>query len=100
MTPEQMTAIESRVSNESKSTGVAYLLWFFLGTLGGHNFYLGRVLIGVIQLVMALLAFVTFGITLIVVGIWLIVDAFMIPGIIRKDRERIRTAMALEFSRT
>ena len=26
----------------AKSTGIAYLLWFFLGGLGVHRFYLGR----------------------------------------------------------
>ena len=25
-----------------KSVGMAYLLWFFLGVLGAHQFYLGR----------------------------------------------------------
>lgn len=27
---------------QPKSTGVAYLLWFFLGVFGGHHFYLGK----------------------------------------------------------
>ena len=26
-----------------KSVGIAYLLWFFLGWFGGHQFYLGRI---------------------------------------------------------
>lgn len=30
-----------------KSLGVAYLLWFFLGFLGIHHFYLGKVARGV-----------------------------------------------------
>jgi TM2 domain len=25
-----------------KTVGIAYLLWFFLGALGAHQFYLGR----------------------------------------------------------
>jgi TM2 domain-containing membrane protein YozV len=29
-----------------KSKGIAYLLWFFLGWIGGHKFYLGVVLLG------------------------------------------------------
>src|SRR5690349_1865524 len=40
-TQEQML-IEQRVANEAKSTGLAYVLWFFLGGLGMHRFYLGR----------------------------------------------------------
>jgi TM2 domain-containing membrane protein YozV len=27
---------------QQKSVGVAYALWFFLGAVGGHQFYLGR----------------------------------------------------------
>jgi TM2 domain-containing membrane protein YozV len=30
-----------------KSLGIAYLLWFTLGLVGGHKFYLGRVGMGV-----------------------------------------------------
>ncbi|MHB9295099.1 hypothetical protein PilKf_00840 [Pillotina sp. SPG140] len=33
-----------------KSKGVAYLLWFFLGILGVHKFYLGRIGMGVLYL--------------------------------------------------
>lgn len=32
-----------------KSAGVAYLLWFFLGTFGAHRFYLKRTMSGWIQ---------------------------------------------------
>ncbi len=39
---EQQILIEQRVTNEAKSIGASYLLWFFLGYLGGHRFYLGR----------------------------------------------------------
>jgi TM2 domain-containing membrane protein YozV len=27
---------------QEKSVGIAYLLWFFLGVLGAHQFYLGK----------------------------------------------------------
>jgi TM2 domain-containing membrane protein YozV len=33
-----------------KSKGVAYLLWFFLGILGAHRFYLGKVGTGLLYL--------------------------------------------------
>lgn len=38
-----------------KSTGVAYLLWFFLGCLGAHYFYTGNIGLGSARL----LAFAT-----------------------------------------
>jgi predicted secreted protein len=38
-----------------KSTGIAYLLWLFLGGVGGHKFYLGRPLVGGLYLLMSVL---------------------------------------------
>jgi TM2 domain-containing membrane protein YozV len=62
----------------SKSALVAYLLWFFVGLFGAHNFYLKRTGIAVVQLIL----------TITVVGsvitlVWIIVDAFLIPGWVR-----------------
>lgn len=51
-----------------KDIGVAYLLWFFLGFLGAHKFYLGRIGMGVLYILTAGL----FGIG------WLI-DLFTLP---------------------
>jgi len=56
-----------------KSTGTAYLWWFFLGGLGAHKFYLGRPAMGVIYML-------TLG--LLFVGV--LVDLFTIPGQVRK----------------
>lgn len=36
-----------------KSTLTAYLLWFFLGALGAHKFYLGKTVVGIIYLITA-----------------------------------------------
>ena len=79
--------IEQRVSNEAKSTGAAYLLWFFTGGLGGHRFYLGRVGSGLFMLILFVVGWATifFGIgaiPLIIVGLWALIDAFLIPGMI------------------
>jgi hypothetical protein len=57
-------------SGAGKSSGVAYLLWFFLGIFGGHRFYLR-------QNGTAILWLFTGGLFL--VG-W-IVDLFLIPSI-------------------
>ncbi|MCH8685280.1 TM2 domain-containing protein [Pedomonas mirosovicensis] len=72
----------------SKSIGVAYLLWFFIGTFGAHRFYMGRTGTAIAQLVLAILGLITifFGVGIFIlgaVGIWVLVDAFLIPGIIR-----------------
>jgi TM2 domain-containing membrane protein YozV len=71
-----------------KSTGVAYLLWFFLGGLGGHRFYAGKTGSAIAILLLTIgglvLTFVGVGVVmLIAAGIWVLVDAFLIPGWIR-----------------
>lgn len=82
-----------------KSTGVAYLLWFFLGTLGGHRFYAGKtgsaVAILLLTIAGVLLSFFGVGLILLgVVGIWVLVDAFLIPGWIRNNNTVLATSLA------
>lgn len=71
-----------------KSAGAAYVLWFFLGGLGAHRFYLGQTGTAVAQLILFILGWLTLVIAvgfflLMAVGIWLLVDAFLIPGLVR-----------------
>ena len=77
-----------------KSAGISYLLWFFLGGFGAHRFYLGRtgsaIAMLVIYVVSWILTFVAIGaLGLIVIGIWWIVDAFLIPGMVRDNNESL-----------
>jgi TM2 domain-containing membrane protein YozV len=77
-----------------KSATVAYLLWFFLGMLGAHRFYLDRSGSAVAQMLITfmswLLLFVFVGIfTLAAVGMWVLVDAFLIPDWIREHNNRL-----------
>lgn len=74
--------------SQKKSAGIAYVLWFFTGGFGGHRFYLGRIGSAVGQLVLTLLGWPLlfaggFGLLLLApLGVWLLVDLFLIPGII------------------
>jgi TM2 domain-containing membrane protein YozV len=63
-----------------KTAVVAYLLWFFLGLLGGHNFYLKRTGVAVAQLVLSLTM-----VGLVITIVWVLVDAFLIPGWVRNQ---------------
>lgn len=101
---EQLTYIETRLTNEKKSIVVAYLLWFFLGALGAHNFYMGRTLYGALQLLGTVIGWATAGIIvgmvlLGLVGISWIVDLFLIPGGIRNDLDKKRQLMIAEFNK-
>jgi TM2 domain-containing membrane protein YozV len=97
------TLIEARVANEKKSTGLAYVLWFFLGGLGVHNFYLRRPLLALVEVacvwigVIGAFAAPPLALLAILGGILLFIDLFTIPGAVRRDMERIRTRVAAQI---
>jgi TM2 domain-containing membrane protein YozV len=66
------------VDAEAKSKIAAGLLGIFLGWLGVHRFYLGYNGIGIAQLVLGVLGFVTCGVTSLISFIWGLVDGIMI----------------------
>jgi TM2 domain-containing membrane protein YozV len=63
-----------------KTALVAYILWFFLGLFGAHNFYLGRTGVAVAQLILSLII-----VGMVITIFWVLVDAFLIPGWIRRQ---------------
>ena len=70
---------------------IGYVLWLFLGWIGGHRFYVGR---WKSALGMAAAGFVTWIVTEMLgpylgipMTIWWIVDAVLIPGWIRQANE-------------
>ncbi|MEG3174798.1 TM2 domain-containing protein [Sphingomonas sp. RB3P16] len=83
-----LTLIEQRVTNDGPSTGVAYLFWLFLWFVSAHRFYLGRPGTAILQILsyFFLIGFV-----------WLLIDAFLIPGMIREKRNEIRQTLALQL---
>jgi TM2 domain-containing membrane protein YozV len=87
-----------------KSTGVAYLLWIFLGTFGAHRFYLGRTGSAAFQLILGVLGWFTiwFVVGLIFwlpLGIWLLVDLFLIPGIADEHNRQLMQRLNAGASR-
>lgn len=81
MTTDQRLFVESQVSSRRKSMGVAYALWFFLGLISMHRFYLEKPKTAILQIVL----------NCILVGlIWTLIDAFLIPGMIRDHENKVR----------
>jgi len=81
-----------------KSTGIAYLLWFFLGGLGVHRFYLGQTGSGIAMAIIFVLSVITSFVVIgllgfIVIGIWWFVDAFLIPGIATRVNQELATRL-------
>ena len=92
LSTDDMIYIEQRAANEKKSAGAAYLLWFFLGFLSAHRFYLGKPVSAILQILsyFFLIGFV-----------WWVVDFFLIPSIIEDDldEKRYRLADQLRYRR-
>lgn len=63
-----------------KEALIAYLLWFFLGLFGAHNFYLKRTGVAVAQLILTLTV-----VGMVITVFWVLVDAFLIPGWVRNQ---------------
>jgi len=88
-----------------KSMGTAYLLWLLLGAFSAHRFYLGFPLSGAIQAALpaiswalvvggSLAAFLTMAAGL----IWILADAFLIPGLRNEANARTRRNAAAIFA--
>lgn len=89
LSTSELMLVEQRVTNDAPSTGAAYLLWFFLWFVSGHRFYLGRPGTAILQI---LSYFILVGF------IWVLIDAFLIPGMIRDKKNAIRTNVMTQLS--
>ena len=78
--------------HDERSIVIAYLLWFFLGALGAHRFYLGYNSSGIamalllpasIVIGLFTLSFTIFWTGLLLLSLWVLADAFMIPFLAR-----------------
>jgi TM2 domain-containing membrane protein YozV len=67
-----------------KEAVVAYLLAFFLGLLGCHNFYLGRTGVAIAQLILTITL-----VGMIITIIWVLIEAFLIHGWVRDQNNRL-----------
>lgn len=92
--PTNDALLMMRYDANKKSALVAYLLWFFVGSLGGHRFYLGRtgsaialLSITVLSVLLTVILIGFFG--FFVVGLWVLIDAFLIPGMITDNNNKL-----------
>lgn len=82
------------VNIEGKNLVIAYVLWWFLGALGVHRFYLGRTGSGFAQLFLSLIGWLTLylgiGIFLLVAWvIWWSVDAYFVYKIVEEVNSKL-----------
>jgi TM2 domain-containing membrane protein YozV len=101
-TPQNQTVVNVTTQQvavtQPKSMRIAYALWFFLGQLGLHRIYLGRVGSGVAQLLLGLVGWATVWfvigvIPLAILWIWLFVDLFLTASMVREANRTITAAV-------
>lgn len=83
--------IDFRVAAEKPRTLAAYALCVPLGLFGAHRFYLGERRTAIMMLLLSITI-----IGLPVSALWVLVDLFLIPGIIRKRAEELRARLLAE----
>jgi len=125
LTVEQQILIEQRIANDGKSMLVAYILWFFFYGLAAHRFYLGHIRSAIVMLVMSVLGAILAlggvmvlqawpdtppdmaGMTVFLIGffllgivlVWAVIDAFLIPGMVRQQRAALRQKLTSYYKR-
>lgn len=124
LTTTEMLILNSEMNKREKSLALGYLM-LLAGHLGVHRFYLKRIASGVIQLVLFVLTFVfylAFGISsgleseaspdtfysliflvpLLLAGlgltIWVIVDACMLPGMVRSWNQQLEQSLVAQIA--
>lgn len=100
---QEQILIEQRVANDGKSIAVAYLLLVFFGSLGAHRFYLGKTGTGLTMLALFFVGLLTVAIViglipLVIVGIWCLIDLFLVPGLVQQSKAATREALYRQMS--
>jgi len=100
LSDHQLAILSSEAQKRSKSVAVAYILWLFLGGLGGHRYYLGKVGSGLCMAALLVIGLITAAIIiglffLAALAIWEIVDAFLIPRMTREVNAMIENRIML-----
>lgn len=85
LTTQELQVLASEMDRRKKSTATTWLLWFFLGGIGGHRYYLGKVGSGVAMTL-----------TLGGLGIWSLIDLFLINGMLNKKNSEIEAQIISE----
>lgn len=101
-TTNEMQLLQSEMSKRETNSTLAWVLWFFLGTLGGHRFLLGEKTTGAVMLILTLMGWATswllIGFLILpVVWIWWVVDAFNLSKMIDKRNESVESEIVQQI---
>lgn len=88
----ELLLLESEVKSRGKSMLVGYVLWYFLGMLGAHRFYLGYKGSAITMLVLSITL-----VGLIITSVWALVDAFLLHSWIRERNDSVEATVVGEI---
>ena len=86
LTERELLILRQEGDSRKKSVTATWLLWLFFGGFGAHRFYLGRVGTGIAMLL-----------TLGGLGIWGLLDAFLIGGMLRANKHTVEAEILEEI---
>ena len=86
LTERELLILRQETDTRKKSVAATWLLWLFLGELGAHRFYLGRIGTAIAMLL-----------TLGGLFIWALVDAFLVPGMLRANKRQVEAEILEEI---
>ncbi len=84
LTTEERILVNSEIEKNKKSSTLAWLLWFFVGTAGGHRYYMGKIGSAV---AMTILTITVVG--LLISSLWALIDAFLLGRWLQEDSEEV-----------
>lgn len=85
-TTNELQLLQSEMDKRKKSSTTSWLLWIFLGGIGGHRYYLGKIGTAIAMTL-----------TLGCIGIWTLIDLFLLSGMIRETNEEIESSIIEEI---
>ncbi len=121
LTDRELIIFNSELNRKRKSTTIAYILYFFLGSIGGHKFYVGKPLMGLLYIILLGLGCVlelggfasaydtsmtSEDISMVLVvgllplgllGLMMLLDLFTIPRQIKKHEERVSNDILVQL---
>ena len=102
LSDRELSLLSLEIGRRGKSLVLAYLLFFFVGGLGIHKFYVGNTKWGIAYLVLTLLGFITLPVYigilfLLAVGVLCIIDLFTLPRQVERANEEAETSVIREI---
>jgi TM2 domain-containing membrane protein YozV len=89
MDARQLLLLDSESKNLGKNMFLAYVLWYFIGIFGAHRFYMKKKGSAIAMLILSITI-----VGLIVTGIWIIVDAFLLHTWVKEHNRQLEFQIA------